>query len=222
MNLSDNSYYKYRPLDDLEKFFDTILKKRLFGAIYKDLNDPMEGKFNKEGLDQHQLDTIYQLLRRTRICSLMKKGEKPFPDDFLMWSHYAAGHTGCCFEIETTNRNNAKWELIPILYKDHMPIIECGGREAVKSILSTKVDIWRNENEVRAIRIFDRKEELSTLSPYYAIKIKSVYLGRKVQYEKRDFIKRIVSSIDKSIKVYRMIEDNHSSDLYPTLSIKEI
>ena len=37
--------YKYRPLENLERFFDIIIDKKLYGALYNEMNDPMEGYF---------------------------------------------------------------------------------------------------------------------------------------------------------------------------------
>mgnify|MGYP001801434879 FL=1 len=47
--------YKYRSLENFKNFVDIILKNRLYAATYKDLNDPMEGKYYyKEGrLDRY-------------------------------------------------------------------------------------------------------------------------------------------------------------------------
>lgn len=41
--LKDATFFKYRPLDNFERFLDIVLKKRLYGALYHELNDPMEG-----------------------------------------------------------------------------------------------------------------------------------------------------------------------------------
>ena len=56
--LYDKTYYKYRTLDDLERILDIIVNKRLYGAVYKELNDPMEGKFNKDGLTREDFNAI--------------------------------------------------------------------------------------------------------------------------------------------------------------------
>ena len=71
--LEQETYYKYRSLQDFERILDIIVNKRLYGAVYKDLNDPMEGKFNKDGLERNDFNEIYTHLKRTRICSLLEK-----------------------------------------------------------------------------------------------------------------------------------------------------
>ena len=103
-----NTYYKYRSLDDLERILDIIVNNRLYGAVYKTLNDPMEGKFNKNGLNKNDFNEIYAYLNRTRICSLLtKQDNQEFPNDYLMWSHYANSHTGCCIALNVTKQHNS-------------------------------------------------------------------------------------------------------------------
>ncbi len=216
------AFYKYRSLNDFERFLDIVLKKRLYGALYRELNDPMEGKFNHIGLSQEQLNGIYPLLKKTRVCSLMLKSDKQIcPDNFLMWSHYADGHKGCCIEVVLTKKNNLKWKLVTITYSDKLPFLQNNCENAYLTILSSKSDLWKDEKEVRAIRLYDEKNS-QNLSPYYAVKVKAIYLGCKVPYARRQFIKRIVQSIDKSIRVFKMVEDDSSVALYPTLNAKEI
>lgn len=39
-------YYKYRSIDDLERFLSIIIDKKLYGALYSEMNDSMEGSFH--------------------------------------------------------------------------------------------------------------------------------------------------------------------------------
>lgn len=215
--LHDATYYKYGSLNNFERFVDIVLKKRLYGALYQELNDPMEGKFNREKVSEEQRGVIKAILNSTRICSLMMKTKEQYPDNFLMWSHYADGHRGCCYEIGITKRNNSQWELLQVQYKEQLPRIVSVGKDAVRNIISTKSKLWEEEHEVRAIRIFDTKQRAITLSPYYAVNLKAIFIGAKVSPERRDSIKRIVQSIDNRIAVYRMKEDYSDFGLYPRL-----
>ncbi len=49
MGTFDNNaiYYKYRSLkyDGFERFIDIVLNDRLYGSVYNEMNDPMEGRF---------------------------------------------------------------------------------------------------------------------------------------------------------------------------------
>lgn len=124
VNLNNGTYYKYRSLKDFERFVDIIVKNRLYGALYKELNDPMEGKFSKKNLSKDDLEKIYGRLKNTRICSLLtKQDQQDFPDDFLMWSHYADSHKGYCVELQVTGRNNSEWDLLEVQYSETLPIL---------------------------------------------------------------------------------------------------
>ena len=90
IDLKNQIFYKYRSLENLDRFLDIIVNNRLYGAVYNTLNDPMEGKFNKQGLEKSDFEEIYGTLKTTRICSLLKKQDnQEFPNNFLMWPHYA-------------------------------------------------------------------------------------------------------------------------------------
>lgn len=38
--------YKYRSLENLERFLDIIIDRKLYGALYNEMNDPMEALFS--------------------------------------------------------------------------------------------------------------------------------------------------------------------------------
>lgn len=220
--LEQESYYKYRSLDDLERILDIIVNNRLYAAVYKDLNDPMEGKFNKDGLDRNDFSEIYSHLKRTRICSLLKKQQEQFfPDDYLMWSHYANSHSGCCVELNITKQHNKGWDLLEVSYQDELPKVEGAITDRIRGILSVKTSLWKNEHEVRAIKIYD-ENKFSTNSPFYHIKIMAIYFGCKVSKEKCDFYKKIISSINRNIKIYRLKEKSEIRDSFPKLTPVEL
>jgi hypothetical protein len=220
--LEQESYYKYRSLDDLERILDIIVNNRLYAAVYKDLNDPMEGKFNKDGLNSDDFTKIYSHLKRTRICSLLKKQKgQVFPDDYLMWSHYANSHSGCCVELNITKQYNNGWDLLEVSYQDKLPEVKGEIADIIRGILSVKTSLWENEHEVRAIKIYD-ENKFSTNSPFYHIKIKAIYFGCKVSKEKCDFYKKIISSINRNIKIYRLKEKSEIRDSFPKLTPVEL
>ena len=46
-------YYKFRGLQDLKRFIDIILNKRLYASRYGELNDPMEGVYMTDSLNSN-------------------------------------------------------------------------------------------------------------------------------------------------------------------------
>ena len=65
--MKDKTYFKFQRLDKFERIIDIILNNKLYGAVYKELNNPMEGKFNREGLVRDDFKEIYGQLESTRI-----------------------------------------------------------------------------------------------------------------------------------------------------------
>ena len=220
--LNKRIYYKYRSLDDFERFLDIIVNNRLYGAVYNTLNDPMEGKFNRDGLTKENIGDIYSYLKKTRICSLLLKDEnQDFPNDYLMWSHYANSHTGCCIELEITQRYNKDWNLKQVRYENKMPKLQGEINDRIYTILSIKTPLWENEKEVRAIRIYEANK-FNTNSPYYHIKVKSVYFGYRVKKEKLLFYKEIIKSINDNINIYWIRIQKTSSEYFPNLESKKM
>lgn len=220
--LENQTYYKYRSLEDFERFLDIIVNNRLYGAVYKSLNDPMEGKFNRDGLSKEDLDTIYKNLKVTRICSLLsKQNYQKFPDDYLMWSHYANSHTGCCIELKITNQYNSGWTLKEVNYTDIMPNVKGDDKNKIYSILSVKTPLWNNEKEVRAVKIYNQKTFIDN-SPYYHIKVQAVYLGYRINKDKALFYKKIINKINPKIRIFVIKEEKNSGGYFPKLKFDEI
>lgn len=219
--LYNNTYYKYRSLSEFERFMDIIVNNRFYGATNKELNDPFEGKFNISGLKNHDFKTIYDNLRLTRIVSMMKKkGSQSFPDDFLMWSHYADEHNGCCIELEVTKQHNYGWTLIEVQYQKALPPIhQLRDVERTRTILSIKTPDWQKENEVRAIKTYQDKDKFLAQSPYYHVKVKAIYFGDRVKQDKCNFYKKIIKKINTNIKLYKIYEKKtQGPGFFPTLN----
>lgn len=216
--LYGNTYYKYRSLKDFERFLDIVVNQQLYGATYREMNDPMEGKFNKTGLVKDDFDKIYERLRVTRICSLLtKQSSQQFPDDYLMWSHYADSHNGCCIELEITRRYNQGWNLHRVNYQATTPAIKTPIDDtSIHTMLSVKTLLWKDEHEVRAIRVYD-KDRFGTQTKFYHIIIKAIYFGCRVNTDKRDFYKKIITKINPSIKLFYLKEDTTDPNFFPKL-----
>ena len=174
--MNEQVYYKFISLEKLERFLDYLAHNYLYGAKPKELNDPFEGRFNLKGLSKETKNNIYKKLNRTRICSMFKgKDDQDFPNDFLMWSHYANSHKGCCFEFTLTNQYNKGWTTKGIIYGVQMPAPKDDSDNSIYDILSHKTLDWKNENEVRAIKIYEEGKEGN--SHFYHIKLRAVYFG---------------------------------------------
>ena len=65
-------YFKFRSLQDLRRFVDIILNKRLFASRYNELNDPMEGVYLTDPRNREVIRLLKTEKYRTRVCSLSK------------------------------------------------------------------------------------------------------------------------------------------------------
>ena len=194
------SAFKYRSLTDLKRVLDIIVNKRLYGAKYLSLNDPMEGQFDfdlSEKFSQPALQQLFDDRAKARICSLSKKSNsKGIPNNGILWSMYADEHRGCCIEVEV---DDSEWREVNVYYSKLPPIVD-NPHVQVIDILSIKFNQWEYENEVRYINT-DPK------TPYMNVKIKAVYLGCRVNKDDVDFYTSLIHSIDENI-IVRQIKRN--------------
>lgn len=191
------SAFKYRNLTDLKRFLDIIVNKRLYGAKYLSLNDPMEGQFEfdlSENFTQPALQQLFDERAKTLICSLSKKcNSKDIPNNSLLWSMYADEHRGVCIEVEPDDPN---WRAVNVYYNPLPPIVNSPKVEVI-DILSIKFDRWEYENEVRYINT-------NPETPYMNVKIKAVYFGIRMSKEDVKFYTSLINAIDKTIKVRQL------------------
>lgn len=132
--------YKYRSLENLERFLDIVIDNKLYGALYKEMNDPMEGYFQySPDVDKSVLTGIWQGKNKRYICSLSKKSNIG-----LMWTHYANENKGCCIEVEVTSKT---WERLDVEYKK--TITNLSETTTIEDILKVKASMWEYEQEVR-------------------------------------------------------------------------
>lgn len=90
------TFYKYKSLDNFEFLLDLILKERLYAALYHELNDPMEGVVKIDGtIPKDKERERDDLIKTFRIVCFSRDKDHP-----LMWSHYADGARGCVIEFQ--------------------------------------------------------------------------------------------------------------------------
>ena len=80
------------------------------------------------------------------------------PDNVLMWSHYAAAHSGFCLQFTTEDsffRNVREAPLLPVRYSTdrlYLNLIERNDYyKEISHALTTKAKDWRYEDEWRAV-----------------------------------------------------------------------
>lgn len=188
--------YKYRSFEHFEFFMDLLMKKRLYGATFQELNDPMEGYFISENFDEPEWKTMIETKKKVRICSLSKTY-----DNALMWAHYAKEHKGYCIELEVPD---STWKCLEVRYQTTMPKLTSGINpdEAIDKIFGVKSDYWSYEQEVRYVKIVQTTNEGKPYKANLPIRIKKIYLG--IRASNKDSIERIVKAIDSNIVVEKL------------------
>ncbi|MBQ9671722.1 MAG: DUF2971 domain-containing protein [Prevotella sp.] len=190
--------YKYKSLSRFDYFLDLLIKKRLHGATFTELNDPMEGYFVSENFTETEWEQMKQTKKQVRICSLSRNY-----NNALMWAHYADEHKGCCIELEVPD---STWIHLDVQYKPLMPKLISGidREEAVRTIFGCKSDFWSYEDEVRFIKIVPTSKDGKPYKADLPIRIKKIYLGVRVANEDKERIERVVNALDYQIAVEKL------------------
>lgn len=186
-------FYKYRSLDDLESFLSIIIDKKLYGALYSEMNDPMEGYFTYSGNGLFK-EKIVEAKNMTYICSLSSSGNIG-----LMWTHYANENRGCCIEVEVTSKT---WKEVKVRYSREMP--EVKHSSCVKDILGVKSEAWSYEQE---IRFLSPETQKGKTRPRLTVRVNRIFLGFKVDSPLKYYLGTIINAIDPRIEVIEMCKD---------------
>lgn len=195
--------YKFRSLQNLRRFLDILVNKRLYMAHYNEMNDPMEGAFYSDQDNRALLQEVWNGKRKQLICC--------FSTDYrhtLLWSHYADSHQGCCLEVEITS----KLEPHEVDYSPDMPNVV---GNSIERILTHKSNYWQYENEVR----FFKNEITSNNNkahPWLSVKINRIYLGYRMSKTDVTFFTSLIHLIlGAGVEVHQMRRDELDTGLYP-------
>jgi hypothetical protein len=168
--------YKYRDFNNFERVLDIILNKRLYAAVYEDLNDPMEGIFKHRGLLEKTLKKLKADKEELRICSLSKRCDNP-----LMWALYADGEKGIVIGIneEKLTSQSQGYDFSKVIYSGIKDDVT--EETTAIEILSYKEKDWKFEKEFR----FFTKES------YVNIEIEQIIMGSKISSKHEDLINNL-------------------------------
>jgi hypothetical protein len=109
---------------------------------------------NPDTMECHQVADDY-----LRICCFTDPDKVKPMDEILLWSHYAAKHTGVRIEFDFDPEITApRFHLFGVQYEKHRvaidyPDVVFGGESPMKTleVIRTKADVWRYEAEVRLL-----------------------------------------------------------------------
>lgn len=185
--------YKYRSLSNPKRFLDILVSQRLYGALFNELNDPMEGYFTySPDLDLNVRKRLADARRNTRICSFSKR-----ENIGLLWAHYADEYRGCCIKLKV--KSNV-WERVEVDYTDNRLV----PNEKITNIdlFKHKSSPWRYEEEIRYVNY--PKMKAQRCSNFLKIHIEAIYMGHKMDNKEFQMWEKVIKKIDSGIDVYKM------------------
>ena len=162
--------YKYRTVENWSFLKDIFSKGRLYAAPFRTLNDPMEGL-----LYEHDKDVSLKYRKAVRnasgrlnICSLCDSD-----NNTLLWSYYAAGHTGVAIGVKVLPSDSPRVdEPVEVRYDMTVTIDPSAERkrspsDVAKSVLRQMLAFWNHEKEYRVF----------TTQQFVPVEIVDVVLG---------------------------------------------
>lgn len=194
-----NKVYKYRANIHYEaRAKDSVLLANniIYAAPIKSLNDPFESSVElpKSERHEHWVTPIIQDIGKIGVYSLSKPAENDkFPNNELLWAHYANSHKGFCIEYDLDkliNHNSKGYDIrnvINIGYQDERPeVTEFDDVLTIqKKVFGTKSLAWKYENEVRLV--FNEAGEKIIIPNA----VSAIYLGLRISLEdRRDIIQK--------------------------------
>jgi hypothetical protein len=143
--------YKYKSLGNLWHVLDMVVNHRLYCAHWRELNDPLEGRYEiylgkKDDEIEGVMDSrIGRARDKYRIACLSAD-----PENFLLWSHYADGHKGIVVEIDIPDGHP---DLTAVVYTPFSSVFseKTDTKEDMRHLFSGKALPWSYEQEYRVI-----------------------------------------------------------------------
>lgn len=238
--------YKYCTITPPESFrrFQTLLEGRIYFSSPLRFNDPFELSAKIDisqspflyGLTKRESDEVSRLFRLANPeavsndwkdkVGILCLSENPL--HILMWSHYAANHTGICIGFDTGMY--PFHDAGKVLYSADRPRVALGSSpdELLKNVFLTKFKHWEYEEEWRIIkRTIEDEERDFYFSRYKAGEacldeianlissnggaglydfvpeaIRSIFLGARINSDTRLRLIDLVRTVSSSIKIF--------------------
>lgn len=120
--------------------------------------------------------------------------------NILLWSHYAAGHTGLCLKFIATNYTEFFGTAQPVEYKDTYPeidLLDHSPDQQIQAFLLTKATDWKYEEEWRIID----HDGGSADKVFPEDLLVEVILGARMSQEDKDVVTRWLSKRKTPVKL---------------------
>lgn len=210
--------YKYRALN--KNNIDSLKENYFWAASKKTLNDPHEGTYSTEMIDdffqkiialekinssKYLKSSFSSLERKISECSIFSLS-KDYSINSL-WAYYADNHKGICIEYDLEgliSKNKPMYQHFDINYVDNplgISIDDVLSENIFKMTIGTKDLSWSNEKEYRIISDIDGKNY------HRSDAIKSIFFGLQTpEYEKENLMRTLAN---RNIQFKQVCTDNN-------------
>jgi len=205
--------YKFRSLagEGFVHALDMVVNERIFLSTCDVMNDPSEGSW----IPNESLDEILESKYLDLAAQVKKVVDSirftSFTDSYkneLLWSHYAGGFTGVCFEYELDEKI---FDIQKILYSDRIKLTlekleDIHSRKVLPQelgILRTKTKCWEYESEYRLYGNIDDNNKYINARP-----TKVIMGTRKFDYN------RVFASIVEKYEIELVRLFQHRNDFW--------
>lgn len=162
--------------------------------LYSMINDHISKISEKDVATQRELSETYEIFQSAinnfGILSLSET-----PENILMWSHYASGHTGICFQFERNETNKLGLNSKKVIYSNKR--IDTG----TSSINTTDFDLfcvkhkgWKYEREWRLV------EDKGNQHYEFPGRLNSVICGCLMSHKNIELLTKLVESYNSTAK----------------------
>lgn len=189
--------YKYLSLSNPRRFIEILLNEKLYGALFDELNDPMEGYFNySKDVSNDVRKEMANIRKNTCICSFSRRNNIG-----VMWAHYADSHKGVCLELEI---KDAGWERVDVNYNNNILCAQCS--KSPSYLFKRKTTQWEYEEETRYIKTksINNHSQSEPKGDFLAISIIQIYLGMNMSLNESEYWRKLIKRVLPNIKVTMM------------------
>lgn len=198
------------PFDTLPRVTLTADRKVLHAAYRRLVDSQLEGEprparrrtlasFLRTPLAKMQRDLELSAQRHSLefgICSMTAD-----PAHVLLWSHYAANHTGVCLGFSTTPGSYFTFAQ-QVRYSADRPVVEWtrpDKDQVLFEALLTKADFWRYEAEWRLFEL----EHGTGVRPFAAEKLDTIIFGARTTETDTDLIRSWIAERGRPVRLLR-------------------
>jgi hypothetical protein len=182
--------------NDYRKFFKDKLRhdspNLLEGDVKRKVNDLLKEGFHKtdEWRRYHRRMYLELFEKETGLLGMLCLSEKP--NDILMWSHYADGHTGFCLKFDKVGLKEFFGFCEPVKYRKPYPnfkeVVDKALSIKIHKFLLSKSEHWEYEKEWRVI--IDCENPTNRFQKFPDHLLKGVILGCQMPQKNKALIRR--------------------------------